>query len=678
MSTVNQLTLYCKQRAITLTNSVIDSIGNIWYESNDNLLQGVQWSDIYKKYTDEDSIDNDFATNTRTNKVLHCMFNYTLGTFRDTNGYLGVIKTNTTNATAGYTIIPDVDITAMADITAGCLRIKHTFKDDAKNINDEYYETASGYNAFNVSACIVKDDNGVINKKASLQNLIDTINESDIFACTFEVIEKTGDAFDVKIDTRSYGDLHSIDVVSFGFNDDGTSTAGNKSTDLGLFLLANNKKAFTKTTNLATRLSNFQALTNKVGKIKFSYKQNSSATEEEETLSVELNNIQTISDIRDAFSTAIATASSATSYNGIFKKIKAVLVGDEIAFVSIDDEVGSSVSVGTTTVEADEIALYDVLYLNGATMTTGLGIKTAPVAGTNCSFEENQSIIDAIEVINSSKNDTVNIFFSNVNYSFKDIENIDKKLSGLENVTFLFVIRNALDSKYLQQYTSINDIKTGCVVVESNNVVDNECLARILTYWGSYDVSQQNTTRRFGDLIPLDITDANLSSNTQRMQEVANNGYVSCYFGKPQNQNVVGLFNNASSFGIFNVLYANYLRRLIVLSQFNFKVETQGALLAQAVITSVLSRLQDLCFRLNLNNMFSTAIPDSKLKQIATKLDIASFEEFSTNMRTLGFFIAIENPTDTLARNSLQPRVVVVCAFGQAIYGFDNRFGFIV
>ena len=163
--------------------------------------------------------------------------------------------------------------------------------------------------------------------------------------------------------------------------------------------MANNKKAFTKTTNLATRLSNFQALTNKVGKIKFSYKQNSSATEEEETLSVELNNIQTISDIRDAFSTAIATASSATSYNGIFKKIKAVLVGDEIAFVSIDDEVGSSVSVGTTTVEADEIALYDVLYLNGATMTTGLGIKTAPVAGTNCSFEENQSIIDAIEVI---------------------------------------------------------------------------------------------------------------------------------------------------------------------------------------------------------------------------------------------------------------------------------------
>ena len=354
------------------------------------------------------------------------------------------------------------------------------------------------------------------------------------------------------------------------------------------------------------------------------------------------------------------------------------MVGDEIAFVSIDDEVGSSVSVGTTTVEADEIALYDVLYLNGATMTTGLGIKTAPVAGTNCSFEENQSIIDAIEVINSSKNDTVNIFFSNVNYSFKDIENIDTKLSGLENVTFLFVIRNALDSKYLQQYTSINDIKTGCVVVESNNVVDNECLARILTYWGSYDVSQQNITRRFGDLIPLDITDANLSSNTQRMQEVANNGYVSCYFGKPQNQNVVGLFNNASSFGIFNVLYANYLRRLIVLSQFNFKVETQGALLAQAVITSVLSRLQDLCFRLNLNNMFSTAIPDSKLKQIATKLDIASFEEFSTNMRTLGFFIAIENPTDTLARNSLQPRVVVVCAFGQAIYGFDNRFGFIV
>ena len=383
---------------------------------------------------------------------------------------------------------------------------------------------------------------------------------------------KTGDAFDVKIDTRSYGDLHSIDVVSFGFNEDGTSTAGNKSTDLGLFLLANNKKAFTETTNLATRLANFQNLTNKVGKIKFSYKQNSSATEEEETLSVELNNIQTISDIRDAFSTAIATASSVSGYNGIFKNIKAVLVGDEIAFVSIDDEVGSSVSVGTTTVEADEIALYDVLYLNGATMTTGLGIKTAPVAGTNCSFEENQSIIDAIEVINSSKNDTVNIFFSNVNYSFKDIENIDKKLSGLENVTFLFVIRNALDSKYLQQYTSINDIKTGCVVVESNNVVDNECLARILTYWGSYDVSQQNTTRRFGDLIPLDITDANLSSNTQRMQEVANNGYVSCYFGKPQNQNVVGLFNNASSFGIFNVLYANYLRRLIVLSQFNENV----------------------------------------------------------------------------------------------------------
>jgi hypothetical protein len=98
--------------------------------------------------------------------------------------------------------------------------------------------------SYKQSLRIVKDDNGVIDKKASLQNLIDTINESDIFACTFEVIEKPGDAFDVKIDTRSYGNLHSIDVVSFGFNEDGTSTAGNKSTDLGLFLLANNKKAF--------------------------------------------------------------------------------------------------------------------------------------------------------------------------------------------------------------------------------------------------------------------------------------------------------------------------------------------------------------------------------------------------------------------------------------------------
>ena len=208
---VNQLTSYINNQIVTLQNMQLDSIGNIWYESNDDLLN--TWGDKkYKKYTSLDDISIDFANNTKTARTLSCFFNYQYGTFRDTDGYIGVIKTNTKNATEGYTLIKDVKFQPLLQAKYGALQLQHSFVDATKNINDTYNEYIKGFNEIDFTACAVYDEGGTLLEKESLQKVVDALNDKKAFACLFELIDNTDET---RFDIKSSRGSETQEIISF-------------------------------------------------------------------------------------------------------------------------------------------------------------------------------------------------------------------------------------------------------------------------------------------------------------------------------------------------------------------------------------------------------------------------------------------------------------------------------
>ena len=676
---VNQLTSYINNQIVTLQNMQLDSIGNIWYESNDDLLN--TWGDKkYKKYTSLDDISIDFANNTKTARTLSCFFNYQYGTFRDTDGYIGVIKTNTKNATEGYTLIKDVKFQPLLQAKYGALQLQHSFVDATKNINDTYNEYIKGFNEIDFTACAVYDEEGTLLEKESLQKVVDALNDKKAFACLFELIaNENPTSFDIKINTMSYGDLHRIDVVSFGFDSDLNSPLGDGAVDLGLYLLTNKKMSSLSTKKLKMRLNNFINPAEDIGMLTLTYKENGDDVESSETIDISLTNISSVEDIKNAITTSIKAKREEEGYEGIYKNINVIVNNDEIVFVGDSNASGGTLTMSTSTATAGKIDLADVLYLDasGTNTTATESDITQPTLGKNCQYNPSKFITDYIKDINDNSNDECCIFASNVNYSFKDIENINTILSKMTRLLFVFVVRNALDTKYLSQYTANSDIFTGVAIVEGSDLVANQCLVRKLTLLGSRDVKQPNNSKQFGDLLPLKIPNISLTLNTKRAEYAANNGYEVAYYGKQQQENVFGMHNLSTSFGLTNVFYINYIIRAINNAELLYKINANGVTYTQAVSQDLVAKLKTLCMQLASNNMFNPDISEEKIVTMAQKLHVKA-EEAIAEIRERGYFIISETPTEMSRRGSLIPTMWVMMAFGQALYGVNNKIGLMV